>query len=137
MSATGPWPVVPEDPCGGGSLPKGGRHDDLDPLSAVSGERAGDSRLLLGLRQSHPGRGRALAHGPRQDRYGHPLDNFRRIGVHWQAILDLPDPVAPELVALMMACVKVARLTHDPSDPDGADDIEGYVETLRMVLDAE
>lgn len=75
-----------------------------------------------------------LARGPRQERYGHPRDNFRRIGIHWQAILDLPAPIPPEKVALMLAALKLARLTHTPSDRDGQRDVDGYMETLRMVL---
>lgn len=65
--------------------------------------------------------------------YGHPSDNFRRIGIKWQATLDLDCPIPPELVAVMMMDVKTARLVSDPTHEDSINDLEGYGQTLRLL----
>lgn len=67
-------------------------------------------------------------------RYGHPRDNFRRIGMKWAADLDLPEPIPPHMVAIMMVDVKTCRLVETPTDEDSTDDIDGYTETLRMLF---
>lgn len=67
-------------------------------------------------------------------RYGHPRDNFRRIGRKWAADLDLPEPIPPHMVAIMMVDVKTCRLIETPDDEDSTDDIDGYTETLRMLF---
>jgi hypothetical protein len=67
-------------------------------------------------------------------RYGHPKDNWRRIGIKWQADLDLPEPIPPHIVGIMMLDVKTSRMVETPDDPDSLDDIEGYVEAQRMLF---
>lgn len=67
----------------------------------------------------------------RGKRYGHPSVNYRRIGIMWQAILDLPEPVPPPLVGLMLKGVKLGRLVNAPFDEDGLDDMDGYTEAQR------
>lgn len=67
-------------------------------------------------------------------RYGHPRDNFRRIGRKWAADLDLPEPIPPHMVAIMMVDLKTCRLIETPDDEDSTDDIDGYTETLRMLF---
>ena len=68
-------------------------------------------------------------------RYGHPRDNWRRIGIKWQATLDLPVPIPPELVGIMLLDVKTSRLVETPNDDDSLDDLEGYVAAQRMLFD--
>ena len=67
-------------------------------------------------------------------RYAHPRDNWRRIGIKWQATLDLPEPIPPHLVGIMMMDVKTSRLVSTPSDDDSLDDLEGYAEAQRMLF---
>lgn len=70
----------------------------------------------------------------RAARYGHPRDNWRRIGIKWSATLDLPGPIPPELVGVMLMDVKTARLVVTPDDPDSLDDLEGYAEAQRLLF---
>lgn len=55
---------------------------------------------------------RDLLNGDRQDDYGPPEVNFRRISTGWQVILGAD--VSPEQVALCMAWLKIARLANGP-----------------------
>ena len=71
----------------------------------------------------------------RGERFGHPRDNWRRIGIKWQATLDLAEPIPPHIVGLMMLDLKVSRLVETPNDQDSLDDIEGYVAAQRMLFD--
>lgn len=73
----------------------------------------------------------------RGKRYGHPRDNFRRIGIKWAADLDLPEPIPPHLVAIMMLDVKTCRLIETPDDQDSIDDLSGYGSTLEMLAGRE
>lgn len=69
----------------------------------------------------------------RAHRYGHPIDNWTRIGIIMQAVLDLDKPVPPETVGLLSLAIKLGRLIGDPFDADSLDDIEGYAEAQRML----
>ena len=71
-----------------------------------------------------------LVCGPRGDEYGHPLDDFTRAGLIWQAILGVP--VTAEQVALCMVGVKIAREVHKPKADTVLDGV-GYFLTLAMV----
>lgn len=75
--------------------------------------------------------GARLARGDRQDTHGHPSVNLGRTGRMWAAILGVPDVTAQQ-VALCMIAVKVSREINKPA-PDNRDDINGYVECLRMM----
>jgi hypothetical protein len=75
-----------------------------------------------------------LVHGDRGSAYGHPIDDFGRTGRLWGAILGLPGDVAPELVGLCMAAVKISREVNKPSR-DNRVDLAGYAETVQMVMD--
>lgn len=119
--------------CDGGSLPKEARHHDEMPN--VCEPEPGPRGSVPPLRDSTlASRGRDLARNHRAAVYGHPSVNFRRIGIMWGALFDLPGPVSPELVALALASLKIARLVETPSDKDSADDVDGYMETLRMIV---
>lgn len=69
-------------------------------------------------------RAAALVAGERDQQYGSPRDNFKRIALIWTAILGIP--VTEEQVALCMSGVKIARLAHDPTSMDGWIDSAGY-----------
>lgn len=53
-----------------------------------------------------------LIHGPRQQHYGPPEENFRRIAVRWGQLLGVE--IAPWQVCVMMADLKIARLCEGP-----------------------
>lgn len=72
-----------------------------------------------------------LVHGPRQESYGHPLDDFSRTGRFWGAILGVPD-IPPETVALMLAAVKMSREVNTHGR-DNCTDGAGYFATVQMV----
>lgn len=73
-----------------------------------------------------------LVHGDRQADYGHPLDDFSKTALMWQAILGVP--VTAEQVGLCMIAVKISRLCNRPKR-DSVVDIAGYAATVQMVTE--
>ena len=66
-----------------------------------------------------------LIHKDRNDSYGEPIDNFERIAMGWNIIVN-DGKITPEKVALMMVWLKISRLVKTPNDVDGYTDICGY-----------
>lgn len=62
----------------------------------------------------------------RQEQYGDAKENFRKIGVMWGLILDLPFPIAEYQVAQMMIALKIQRISVNPDHQDSWLDIQGY-----------
>lgn len=85
-----------------------------------------------------------LVHGPRQQTYSHPLDNFDNIAwmiapiicAHLKSLgkdVSLADCyLAPEAIGLVLAQVKVARELASPKR-DNRVDLAGYSETVEMI----
>lgn len=77
----------------------------------------------------------AIAHGhvagDRGSLYGHPLQDFTRVGRIWGAILGLNDLPA-EQVGLMLVGLKVSREAYQHKT-DTLIDIAGYAETIDMI----
>ena len=63
----------------------------------------------------------------RQEIYGNFWDNHRRIGVMWAELLQLEEPITPELVAVMMALVKISRIANDSTHTDNYIDAIAYI----------
>lgn len=74
-----------------------------------------------------------LVHGPRQQAYGHPYADFSRTAKMWSAIFGVE--VQPWQIPMAMICVKMSRLSNDPTKRDSIVDIAGYAATLQMVMD--
>lgn len=72
-----------------------------------------------------------LVHGDRGEDYGHPLDDFTKVGKIWGAILGIP-AVPAELVALCLVGLKLSRQSNKPRR-DNLVDIAGYAETADMI----
>jgi hypothetical protein len=72
-----------------------------------------------------------LVYGARQASYGHPADDFSRTGRMWGAILGIDD-IAPHLVGLCMAAVKISREVNAHKD-DNIVDLAGYAATVDLV----
>ena len=69
---------------------------------------------------------RSIVDGRRHDEYGNPERNLTRIGQAWSSLLGLEEPLGPDLVALMLAAMKLVRAAgrnHEDDLPDAA----GYV----------
>ena len=73
-----------------------------------------------------------IIEGARQEHYGSPEDNFKRIAEYWQTYLrqtqieGLPIAIHSWDVATMMVLMKVARLAADYLHDDSWLDIAGY-----------
>ncbi|MCB1712966.1 MAG: hypothetical protein KDH96_10970 [Candidatus Riesia sp.] len=71
----------------------------------------------------------------RQQVYGHPSEDFKRVTTMAQPILD--SSLNPELKhALYMIQVKIARLLNTPDHRDSIVDIAGYANTYAMIIDS-
>jgi len=68
--------------------------------------------------------------GDRQRDYGGKLTNFSQIAMIWQGLLapqlQPTARITPELVALCMIAVKMARLSKSPDHFDSILDVAGY-----------
>jgi hypothetical protein len=62
----------------------------------------------------------------RQDEYGDAIANFRKIGVIWGQLLDLPYSLDATQVAQMMIALKLVRISANPNHEDSWLDIQGY-----------
>ncbi len=78
-------------------------------------------------------RGSRLVNGPRQKKYGHPLDNWDRIALMWSIILN--HPVTRNEAIDMMIALKLCRNVN-VFDPDNRDDSAGYAE-VGFIADEE
>ena len=63
----------------------------------------------------------------RMKTYGSFWDNHRRIGVMWGELLQLEEPITPEIVAVMMALVKISRIANDSTHTDNYIDAVAYL----------
>ncbi len=69
--------------------------------------------------------GRLIA-GPRNETHGDYTQEARRIGAMWAALLNLPEPIPPRVVAAMMVALKMARATTGRVQIDDWVDACGY-----------
>ena len=76
-----------------------------------------------------------LVHGDRGAAYGHPIDDYRRTGRIWGAILGLPD-IDPRICCLMMVAVKISSEVNAPKR-DNRVDGAGYFECAQMVAERQ
>lgn len=60
----------------------------------------------------------------RNDTYGDPLADFRRIAAMWTALFGTP--IDPHQVAMAMACLKLSRMVEAPGHRDNWLDLAGY-----------
>lgn len=79
-------------------------------------------------------RAAGLVRGPRQDAYGHPLDNHERIARFftarlWEKLDDpLTNPITAEEACSLIRLMKEARLIQTPGHDDSLVDIAGYAD---------
>ena len=66
----------------------------------------------------------SLVNGDRDEEYGEPSVNHKRIAELWSVILD--QAVSEQDVYLCMIAVKMSRLIHDSEHEDSWIDIAGY-----------
>ena len=65
-----------------------------------------------------------ITQGERQENYGTPEDNFKRIADLWSVYLE--QDIQPHDVAAMMSLMKIARLMNQPNHQDSWVDLAGY-----------
>lgn len=98
--------------------------DPTFPLPLVEPETAAPERVLDEAIR--------VVYGNRQQNYGHPRVNFKRIADLWSVIVGTT--ITPEQTGLMMVCLKIARLMETPDHRDSYVDIAGYAAaTARAV----
>ena len=66
-----------------------------------------------------------LIYNDREQDYGTPQENFKRIATLWSVVLGIP--IKEHQVALCMNQVKVARLVESPKKTDGWVDAAAYM----------
>ena len=76
----------------------------------------------------------AIVDGPRQDAYGHPRDNYRRLAQMWGAYLGID--ITPGQAVDMMMLVKMARQANT-SKRDNLVDLAGYARVAEMLEEPE
>jgi hypothetical protein len=62
----------------------------------------------------------------RQDEYGDATPNFKKIGVVWGQLLNLPYSIDASQVAQMMIALKLVRISANLEHEDSWMDIIGY-----------
>jgi len=86
------------------------------------------SKSMATLRKTILEKASSIVNGDREKSYGKPEDNFRRIGMMWNAYLGpaISRPLAPSDVAAMMALLKIARIASGNYSEDSWIDLAGY-----------
>ena len=64
----------------------------------------------------------------RQEIYGDATANFKKIGVIWGQLLDLPYSLDAHQVAQMFIAAKLVRISANPNHEDSWIDVQGYAE---------
>jgi hypothetical protein len=67
----------------------------------------------------------------RRETYGDPVASMTAVARRWSITLD--QPITPDLVALCLIDLKLARLATNPGHLDSMVDIAGYAAVLREV----
>jgi hypothetical protein len=67
-----------------------------------------------------------IIYGDRENTYGDPAKNIRKVAALWSAYLGLGEPLIIEDVCNLMILLKTARLQHTPDHRDSMVDIVGY-----------
>lgn len=74
-----------------------------------------------------------VIYGDREQTYGDPGKNLRRIAALWSAYLGFERTLEADDVANMMILLKIARLINTPAHRDSLVDICGYAALIERV----
>jgi hypothetical protein len=93
-----------------------------------------DRYRLVPLEESVIEEAHRIINGPRQEFYGHPLDNMRKTAGILNSMFEnkLKEPLTEEDITLLMMGVKLARQVHRPQR-DNIVDIIGYAGCYEKV----
>jgi hypothetical protein len=80
---------------------------------------------------------KGLIHGDRQEAYGHPGDDFRRVTEAARALGVNPTENGELHHCLYMVLVKVARLVETPFHRDSCVDGPGYFGTYDLIVERD
>lgn len=82
----------------------------------------------------------ALVYGPREESYSHPIVDFTTTANMWSALIKSHTgqevELDAEMVAILMAALKLSRLSRNPTHRDSIIDVCGYMATYERVLQA-
>lgn len=76
-----------------------------------------------------------ICYGDRNIDYGDPYDDYVKTAAFFSLILG--SEVKPHQAAMMMICVKLSRLMHDPTKRDSIVDVAGYADVLDRIVRTE
>jgi hypothetical protein len=80
-----------------------------------------------------------LVYGPREEAYSHPIVDFTTTGRMWSALIESHTGQAveidAEMVAVLMAALKLSRLSRNPGHRDSIVDVCGYMATYERVIE--
>lgn len=68
-----------------------------------------------------------LIQNDRQTQYGDIDESWEKIGKLWGVLLNLDDPISPSMVGIMLATMKLSRISNQPSHEDSYIDALAYV----------
>lgn len=121
-------PAQPVDPASNNYTPGPGQHLGTAVITGGSGgSAAACTTQSAQIPESILQEAQRLTHGPRQQDYGHPLDDYTRTAALVSAVLahKLKSALTAEEMALAMVCVKLSRQIHSPKR-DNMVDAAGY-----------
>lgn len=76
-----------------------------------------------------------ICYGDRNIDYGDPYDDYVKTAKLFSIVLG--SEVKPHQAAMMMICVKLSRLMHDPTKRDSIVDVAGYADVLDRIVKRE
>jgi hypothetical protein len=125
----------------------------MDEQEIIRNFRKGfEAGMKAGMKSETLRRADEIIHGERQDQYGDPEDSFKLIAEYWSMYLrsrlqeivhycDIPDDMLINLgaqdTAIMLALMKIARMSGQKWHKDNAVDACGYLAILNDRIKSE
>lgn len=116
-------------------MPDGGFSCDESRLILIEAAEQDFSESAGGEIDSVLDIAKKICYGDRNIDYGDPYDDYVKTAGFFSIILGTE--VKPHQAAMMMICVKLSRLMHDPTKRDSIVDVAGYADVLDRIVKRE